>query len=173
MKEKFINYFLKSCGQNIAITRFGLEGLYILIEKSVILIIIALVLGITFEVVIFLFFFSIIRLTAFGIHLNSSKRCTFVSIVLFITCAYLSKIGFNIYLCITLYVAAFLSIIINAPAENKRSLNKKNYKIMSIMISIVFGFLIFFFEFYPPLLALFAEGVLITKFVRRSKWVQK
>lgn len=52
--------------------RYGLEGLYLLLSKIIIIIFISLILKITKQTLLFLFIFNIIRLPSFGLHASKS-----------------------------------------------------------------------------------------------------
>ena len=64
--------------------RYGLEGIYLLINKLIIIILISIILNIFKEMIIFLLIFNIIRLTAFGLHATKSWICLISSTLAFI-----------------------------------------------------------------------------------------
>lgn len=170
MKKYVINFFLKNSDFDSEIVKYGLEAMYIMIEKTIILIVISLILGILKEMVVFIFFFSIIRTTAFGIHLDSSLKCTVFSISAFVLCTYLSILDFDFCTILALFALSLINILINAPAESMRNVDIKKYKLISVMIALIYGNIIFYFEFYNPLYALLLESMLISKTMRRMKW---
>ena len=85
--EKYINY----TDRDKAVVRYGLEGLYILITKTIIITIISILLGIAIEMYIFLLAYGLIRLYASGVHSSTSLKCTIVSSILFIGSTYICK----------------------------------------------------------------------------------
>lgn len=83
--EKYNTYTSK----DKAAVMYGLEGLYILITKTIVITIISIILGITIEMYIFLTAYGLLRLYAGGSHLNNSIECTIISTLIFIGVTYL------------------------------------------------------------------------------------
>lgn len=83
--EKYNTY----TDRNKILAHYGLETLYILISKMIIITIISLILGITKELYIFLLFYGLLRFYASGVHLSSSLDCTITSSIIFIGITYL------------------------------------------------------------------------------------
>ena len=83
MRKKFISSSLRAIkrkypeylDEKLDELRYGLEGLYILVTKSVIIFGIAYLLGILWELIIFTVLYNIIRATSFGIHATKSWIC--------------------------------------------------------------------------------------------------
>ena len=72
--------------------RYGLEGLYLFITKTFIILTIAFYFNILKELLVLLFFYNLIRLFSFGLHATKSWICLYASIILFLTLAYLINI---------------------------------------------------------------------------------
>lgn len=171
MKNRFVNFFLKNSNEDNDILKYGLETLYILIEKTLLLLTIAIIFNLLAELLIFLFFFSIIRSNAFGLHMNTSLKCTIVSILAFLFCTYISKFNLNLSTTLVLFALSLISIIRNAPAEVTRNLDKLKYKRKSIMLAIIFGIIMIFSNHRNLILySLVLESILISKTIRRMKW---
>lgn len=163
MKEKFLNSSINFIKKNkkkkytkeeIEIILYGLESLYLVITKAVIIFLIAFLLGIGKEVILVLIFYNILRSQAFGIHASKSSYCLISSITLFIGGAILTKfITIPYYISLTLSIICNILIIIYAPADtHKRPLiNKKKrklFKYKSIIISILYLLTIILFNKY-------------------------
>lgn len=163
MKEKFLNSSINFIKKNkkkkytkeeIEIILYGLESLYLVITKAVIIFLIAFLLGIGKEVILVLMFYNILRSQAFGIHASKSSYCLISSITLFIGGAILTKfITIPYYISLTLSIICNILIIIYAPADtHKRPLiNKKKrklFKYKSIIISILYLLTIILFNKY-------------------------
>ena len=117
IKRKYPEYSDEKLGE----LRYGLEGLYILVTKSVIIFGIAYLLGILWELIIFTVLYNIIRATSFGIHATKSWICLVSSLMIFIGATYLSTVlviptGTKIILGIL----TVLYIHIYSPADTKK-----------------------------------------------------
>ena len=92
MRRKIVTLILRKIGEEcpeyteeqIAVVKYGLESIYILVTKMTVLTLAALVMGVVKEYLIFLFFFGIIRSTAFGLHANKSWECYVSSFLLLV-----------------------------------------------------------------------------------------
>ena len=75
--DKLMN-LIKENGQyddiKLAEIRYGLEGLYLTFSKLIVIFLLAYLLGIIKEVIIFLIIYNIIRATSFGLH--ATKSCS-------------------------------------------------------------------------------------------------
>ena len=117
IKRKYPEYSDEKLGE----LRYGLEGLYILVTKSVIIFGIAYLLGILWELIIFTVLYNIIRATSFGIHATKSWICLVSSLMIFIGATYLSTVlviptGTKIILGIL----TVIYIHIYSPADTKK-----------------------------------------------------
>ena len=128
----------------LAEIRYGLEGIYLTLTKTIIILLITLILGIFKEAIVFLLSFNILRLFAFGLHAKKSWQCWISSSISFIgipyLCMYLEMSTIYHYMLIGL---AILIFILYAPADTvKRPLIRKNrrlkFKILTLIISILY-----------------------------------
>ena len=123
---------------------YGIEGLYLTFTKTVVICIIALILGILKELICLLVSFNFIRFFAFGMHASKSSICLIFSSLVFIIFSILCKyIVLPKYLLYILYLLALAIISIYAPADTvKRPLIKRKkrikFKILSIMVVIIY-----------------------------------
>ena len=106
MREKFLKSTMKSIANKypdydkdrLEIIEYGLESLYIMITKTIVISLIALLLNVFKEMLIIMILYNIIRTTAFGMHAKESWQCYIISITLFIGGALLFKyINFFVY----------------------------------------------------------------------------
>ena len=152
MRKKFISSSLRAIkrkypeysDEKLGELRYGLEGLYILVTKSVIIFGIAYLLGILWELIIFTVLYNIIRATSFGIHATKSWICLVSSLMIFIGATYLSTVlviptGTKIILGIL----AVIYIHIYSPADTKKrpivsSKRRFVYKTVSTVISCIY-----------------------------------
>ena len=86
--------------------RYGLEGFYLTITKSLIIIPIAFILGIGKELLIMLIFFNFLRKYACGLHATKSWICLVSSSMIFLALPFLAKI-----IVIPLIAKAILGIV--------------------------------------------------------------
>lgn len=91
MREKIINQVMNYIKKRKRITKdeeevmiYGLESIYILVTKLTIICIIALLLGIFKEFLVFILLFNGIRTFAFGLHATKSYICLILSSVIFL-----------------------------------------------------------------------------------------
>lgn len=132
--------------EQLAIIRYGLEGLYLTITKLIIILLLAFILNLLKEVIIFLILYNIIRMPSFGLHATKSWICLLSSTIIFI--------GFPI-ICRYLYITNYFKVILgltlvlfiykNAPADTYKRpiINQKRrifYKYCSTFIAIIFIF---------------------------------
>lgn len=150
MKKKFLNSSINLIKNNkeytqdeIDIISYGLESIYLIITKAVVIFTIAIILDIVKEVLLVLIFYNIIRNQAFGIHASKSSYCLISSIISFIGGAILCKY-INIPYKITMIIALICNIFIllYAPADtHKRPLINEKKRIAFKYKSIALGFL--------------------------------
>ena len=153
MKEIFlsntINFISKyNCYSDTQIKeiKYGLEAIYLTITKVIIISIIAILLGIFKESLVFILFYNIIRLPSFGLHAKKSWICLVSSSILFLGIPYLSMI-----LTIPIIIKSIIGIICivfmfkNGPADTKKRpiVSKKRrskLKFISVIITITYSF---------------------------------
>lgn len=144
IRKEIIKQYPKYSKDKVDEIMYGVEGIYLTITKTIIISLIALILGVFKELIFLLISFNFIRLFAFGMHANKSWVCLIFSSVVFISGAYLCKILIipkNIL--ITLFLIVLLIISIYAPSDTvKRPLIKKKrriiFKILSIAVVIIY-----------------------------------
>lgn len=123
---------------------YGLESIYLTLEKIIFIIIISIILKIFKEVIIFMILYNIIRFTAFGAHAKNSITCLIISIITFIGLPILAKlIIIPTYLKLVIGSICILGFIIYAPADTEKRpiISKKRrvtYKICSIILGMIY-----------------------------------
>jgi len=123
---------------------YGLEGIYLTITKTIIIFIIAFILGIQKELLFLLLAFNFIRLFAFGMHANNSITCLIFSSSLFLGGATIIKyININGHILYFLFLISFILISVFAPSDTvKRPLIKRSkrikFKLLSILVVIIY-----------------------------------
>lgn len=128
----------------LAEIEYGLTGIYLTFSKIIIIAILACLLGIFKEMIIFMLLFNIIRTTGFGLHATKSWICLLSSTLIFIGVPLFCKyIEINIYLKGLLCIFSTILIYKNAPADTKKRpiVNRKRRKILkllSTLTSIIF-----------------------------------
>lgn len=131
---------------------YGLVGIYLTISKLLVVLILAIILGIFKEVIIFILLFNLMRMPAFGLHATKSWICLVSSTIIFIgipiACIYLN---INIYLKIFMCIIGIILMLKNAPADthkrpiiNKR--RRKIYKVLSTILAIIFSIISIFID---------------------------
>ncbi len=122
--------------------KYGIESLYLTITKTIIIFILSIILNITKELMLLFVFYSLIRLTGFGVHAKKSWHCWVSSLTIFVLIPILIKyVTLNEKLIIISYTIFNLLLLMYAPADTeKRPLIKKNkrilYKVLTIIITI-------------------------------------
>lgn len=126
---------------------YGLVGMYLTFSKIIVISIIALILGIFKEMLIFMVFFNILRTTGFGLHATKSWICLVSSLIIFIIIPLMCiNLNINIYLKAIICILGIILMYKNAPADTyKRPIvNKKRrmiYKAISTIMTIIFSFI--------------------------------
>lgn len=155
--------------------KYGLETVYLTIVKTIVFILIAIFLDTIKELLLFLLFYGIIRLTGFGVHAKKSIHCWVVSIIIFILTPLLIK--YVVLPNIVTYIIIIISnifIILFAPADTpKRPLKNKNkriiYKIITTILSIIYSIIILTTNIIilknSLLYSLILESFLVTPFI--------
>ena len=152
MRKKFIECSLKAIKnkypnyseERLDEFRYGLEGLYLLITKSIIIFGIAYFLGILGELIVFTVIYNIIRATSFGIHATKSWICLVSSLTIFIGLTYLSTIvSIPIGTRVIVGIIGIFYINKYSPADTKKRpivspKRRMVYKTISTIIACVF-----------------------------------
>jgi len=130
--------------------QYGLEAIYLSLTKVIAIIFLSIVLSIFKETLILLLLFNILRMTAFGIHATKSWMCWITSIPTFIGIPLICRhFTFPLYVLMIISVFCLINFILFAPADTvKRPLIRKKkriiYKFLTIVIGIIYTFLIIF-----------------------------
>lgn len=149
--------------------KYGLEGVYLTITKTFIIIFIGIIFKYLDVVILTLIFFNIIRFFAFGLHAKKSYQCLILSILEFNILPYIfSNIDISIILIIIISIFSFISILLFAPSDTeKRPLtNKKKRiirKVLSLIICLIYILLAFKLKSISHLIicALLIESIMI------------
>ena len=124
--------------------KYGIESLYLTISKTIIIFIISILLNMTKELILLFTFYSLIRLTGFGVHAKKSWHFWVTSITMFILIPLLIKyVTLNQELIIISYIVFTLLLIKYAPADTEKRplINKKKriiYKVLTITLTITY-----------------------------------
>lgn len=130
--------------------RYGLEGLYLMITKFVIIFIFAILLDILKETLLLFIIFGGLRFFGFGVHAKTSMQCLFCSLNLFILLPiFFYNIKLNLISEIIIFVICFINLLIFAPSdsENRRFKKKNKYlirKFFTMMVTCVYIVLYYF-----------------------------
>ena len=128
--------------EKLEVIRYGLESLYLFITKFVIITIVALLLGIFKEYIIFCILYNIIRMPSFGLHATKSWICLVTSLLIFVIAPFICS-NYIIPYKLFLGMIAILLMFKNSPADTKYKpiINPKRrlfYKITSTIIAILY-----------------------------------
>lgn len=129
--------------------RYGLEGIYLTITKTIIIFAIAIYLEIFKELLIIVILYNFLRMFSFGLHANNSLSCLVGSTIIFIGITYLCTLVIitKIVKIIVILICALL-FIKYAPADTKKRpiISKKRrliYKILSLNVLMIYLIIIF------------------------------
>lgn len=151
MKEKFVNSSInfiskyQECDDlKIKKLKYGLEGIYSLVVKTFVILIIALLTKTITETALLILFYAGIRTFSFGMHAKNNLACWITTIIIYNIIPLLTK-NFIIpnlagYFILTI---SFISMILWAPADTpKRPLIRKKQrqkcKILSILVVLLY-----------------------------------
>ena len=154
MKEKFVNSSIKfimkyqECDDlKIKKLNYGLQGIYSLVVKLTVIIIISIITKTISQTLLFLLFYSGIRTYSFGWHAKTNIGCWISSIIVYNIIPLLIKnyIISDIIGYIILGIA-LISMILWSPADTEkrpliRKKHRKKCKIISTSVIIVYIFL--------------------------------
>lgn len=132
--------------------RYGLLGLYTLVTKTSIILLLSIILGIFKEFIIFMAFYSWIRTVGFGSHAKSNIHCWIFSSILLLGIPYLFNIiSISNTIKILLWSICFVNYLIFCPADtDKRPIISKTrklvFKLIVLIISIIYLVLIIKFD---------------------------
>ena len=126
---------------------YGLEVIYLLITKTIVIVGLSFLFGIAIEMLMMLFFYNLLRMYGFGLHASKSWMCWVSSIIIFLLLPYLAKIiiiGY-VYKIIILGLCV-INLFLFAPADtHKRPLIKKSrrvkFKYTTFILSLIFSYI--------------------------------
>ena len=127
--------------------RYGLEGFYMLISKSILIFSIALILNIFKEMFILFIVFNSLRVTGFGLHASKTWICIVSSLSIFIVLPLISRILIipnTIEIIIGLIYIILLYKYAPADTQKRPIVNKKRrerYKFITTIIGICLVFI--------------------------------
>lgn len=149
MKELVVNGIMNNITKyydynntKISEIKYGIESLYLTITKTIIIFIISFILNITKELMLLFVFYSLIRLTGFGVHAKKSWHCWITSLITFVLIPLLIKyVTLNKEFIIISYTIFTLLLLEYAPADTEKRplINKKRriiYKVLTILLVI-------------------------------------
>lgn len=156
MRDKLIQYFMTNIRDNnknldnikLDEIKYGLLGLYSIITKTIVIVILAIILDIFKEFILFLMFYSILRSVGYGTHAKSNIMCWVTSTLLLIGLPYVFMlITINLSTKIIIWSICFIIYIIFCPADTEKRpmINRKlklKFKILIILISLIYLVLI-------------------------------
>lgn len=126
--------------EKLSIIKYGLESIYILITKTIIILLVSYLLGLLKQTVIFLVCYNFIRIPSFGLHATKSWICLVSSLLIFIILPFIcTVITIPTYLKIIIGLIGLAFIIKNAPADTYKRpiISKKRRMFFKICSSIV------------------------------------
>ena len=152
MKKKILNFFRNKIttqypnynNDKIDEIMYGIEGIYLTVEKAIIIFTISFMLGIFKNLIFLLIAFNIIRLFAFGVHASKSIICLIFSSIIFLSFAFLCKIiTLDKNILFIIYPIILIIMYFFAPADTvKRPLinekKRKRFKRLSLLITIIY-----------------------------------
>lgn len=160
MKKKLLNKALNiikkerkdTTEEELEIIAYGLEAIYLMITKLIIIFIIAYFLNIFKQTLLFFTAYGVIRTFASGYHASTSLSCFIISSTLLLGGTYLSMI-INVDLVFKIIISLICIILLYkyAPADTvKRPLvnvkKRKRWKIISTSLGIIYLILIILFN---------------------------
>ena len=146
MKEKFINSSIsfiskyEECDDlKVKKLKYGLEGIYNLLVKLVVVLLIAILTNTIKETALLILFYAGIRTFSFGWHAKSSLGCWVSSLLVYIIIpVFLINKQIPTYIGYIILGIALISMILWAPADTpKRALIRKNQRLKAKIISII------------------------------------
>ena len=127
-----------------AVIRYGLEGIYLTITKTIVILIIAAILGYFIESIIFTIIYALLRSFSFGIHAKKSWMCWISSIIIFVLIPIIAKeIIINFYIKYIIGIIGAILIFKNSPADTEKrpivnSKRRLRLKITSTIIALIY-----------------------------------
>ena len=155
MKKKFMNMMLRIVKKEknynedeIEVMKYAIECIYLTGTKIIVITILAYILGIFHEYLLFILFYAPLRLLSFGWHANTSKECWVISISAFVVIPYLcSVLDISIYIKVILLIICLVIYSLYAPADTKKrpivsSKRRLFFKVSTLIILFIYSFYI-------------------------------
>lgn len=146
MKEKFINSSInfiskyQECDDlKLKRLKYGLEGIYSLIVKISVVILISIITKTLTETLLFILFYAGIRTFSFGWHANSNIACWITTILIYNVLLYfIINLNYPNYIGYIILGISLISMLLWAPADTpKRPLIRKKQRLKSKILSII------------------------------------
>lgn len=136
--------------EKLVIIKYGLESIYILITKMIVILTVSYLLGLIKETLIFLVCYNFIRMPSFGLHATKSWICLVSSLLVFIILPFGCKIiQIPIYVKIIMGLIGLIFIVKNAPADTyKRPIINKHRRLFLKIISSIVALCMIIFSFF-------------------------
>ena len=145
MKEKFINSSInfiskyQECDDlKLKRLKYGLEGIYSLIVKISVVILISIITKTLTETLLFILFYAGIRTFSFGWHAKSNIACWITTLLIYNVILYfIINIDYPIYIGYIILGISLISMLLWAPADTaKRPLIRRKQRLKSKILSI-------------------------------------
>ena len=146
MKERFVNSSIsfiskyQECDDlKIKRLKYGLEGIYSLVVKAVVILIIASITKTLSKTALLMLFYAGIRTFSYGMHAKSNLSCWISSIIIYNGIPlFISKIQLPNYINYIILGVALISMILWAPADTpKKPLIRKKERLKCKILSII------------------------------------
>ena len=176
MKDKVVDYFFEKIKANnndldiikLEELRYGLVGLYTLITKTSVIILLSVILNFFKDFIIFLFFYSLLRSVGYGTHAKSNIMCWIFSTILLLGIPYIfTLLKISTFVKSIIWSVCFLNFVIFCPADTDKrpminKVRKLKFKLIILIISIIYLVLIFSVEYIANLIlaAMVLESIL-------------
>lgn len=151
--------------------RYGLEAFYNFITKLIVLIILAVIFNLVFELILLSLIYSTLRLYGFGLHAKTSLQCWITTLPVYLGgCLIIKYLIIPSEIASIIWVFGFLSFLLFAPADTPaRPLIHKEKRIRAkiLSIGILLGYLFIYLYNFSPILnnailyALLMESIVI------------
>lgn len=151
MKEKFvsssINFISKyqKCDDlKLKRLKYGLEGIYSLVVKTFVVLIISIITQTLIETLLLMIFYAGIRTFSYGMHAKNNITCWITTILIYNGCPFLiANINLPTLMGYIILFIALISMILWAPADTPkkpliRKEQRKKCKILSIIIILIY-----------------------------------
>ena len=149
IKKKYSNIYSET---KLLEIQYGLYGIYTIITKSFVILLLAVILNMLSYFFIFLVFYILLRSVGYGTHAKSNIRCWIFSILLMLGIPYVFNIlKLGIIVKIIIWLICFINFIIFCPADTEKKpiiskSRKLKFKLCIIILSLIYLVLILNFS---------------------------